>query len=545
MQRNAIPNAPTADVSGDLVAAAIAAWTESLGPDAVITEEEQLTRAGTATFAIRRKVPAILLPSNRAQVQECLRVANRFRVPLYPIGSGKNWGYGSGVPSMSGCALLDLRRMKRIVDFSEDLAYVTVEPGVTQQQLMDFLAARRSKLWIDATGASPECSLIGNTVERGFGHTPYSDHFGHCCGLEAVLPTGDVVRTGFSRVPGAKAAPVYKYGVGPYVDGLFTQSNLGIVTEMTIWLMPAPEYSQAFFFRCDEHEGLAPLIDALRPLRLNGTLQSAVHIGNSYKVLSGLQQYPWQETNGETPLSREVMQGMAKELNFGVWNGSGCLYGTKAQVAESRRLLKGALKSRASRLQFLDDSMLAIASRFAKPVAWITGWDISRIIELVKPVYGLMKGIPTADPLRSTYWRKRTPAPSQMDPDRDRCGLLWCSHTAPIAGSDASRMTAITEELVLRHGFEPAISITLLTERTLCSVASIAYDRDVPGEDQRAQNCYRELMDTLLAEGYAPYRLGIQSAYSLPSTEGYDALVRGIKQQFDPNQVLAPGRYIR
>ena len=105
-----------------------------------------------------------------------------FGVPVYPISSGKNWGYGSRVPAADGCILLDLGRMNRIVDFNEELAYVTVEPGVTQAQLYAFLRERGSNLWVDATGASPECSLIGNAVERGFGHTPYGDHFTNCCG---------------------------------------------------------------------------------------------------------------------------------------------------------------------------------------------------------------------------------------------------------------------------------------------------------------------------------------------------------------------------
>ena len=46
------------------------------------------------------------------------------------------------VPSASGCVLMDLGRMNRILDFSEDLAYITVEPGVTQQQVYAFLQER-------------------------------------------------------------------------------------------------------------------------------------------------------------------------------------------------------------------------------------------------------------------------------------------------------------------------------------------------------------------------------------------------------------------
>ena len=149
--------------------------------------------------------------------------------------------------------------MNRILDFSEDLAYVTIEPGVTQAQLFAFLREQRSKLWMDATGASPECSLIGNAVESGFGHTPYGDHFANSCGLEVVLPNGEVIDTGFARFPGAHAAPAYRWGVGPSLDGMFSQSNFGIVTRMTQWLMPAPEYFQAYYFRCDKPEDVTPL----------------------------------------------------------------------------------------------------------------------------------------------------------------------------------------------------------------------------------------------------------------------------------------------
>ena len=205
----------------------------------------------------------ILRPADRQQVQACLRVANAHRVAVYPISTGRNWGYGSRVPAADGSVLLDLGRMNRIVDFSEDLAYVTVEPGVTQQQLFDFLRDNRSRLWMDATGARPDCSLIGNTMERGFGHTPYGDHFAHVCGFEVVLPDGECIETGFSRFAQASTGPLYRWGLGPTLDGLFTQSNFGIVTRMSIWLMPAPEHFEAFFFRCDDDSGLGDVLDAL------------------------------------------------------------------------------------------------------------------------------------------------------------------------------------------------------------------------------------------------------------------------------------------
>ena len=523
---------------------AAAQWAQAVGPENVITDASCLRVAETGTFVTEQRIPAIVRPADREEVQECLRIANRCGVPVYPISSGKNWGYGSRVPVSDGCTLLDLGRMNRIVDFNEELGYVTVEPGVTQGQLYSFLKERGSRLWMDTTGASPHCSLIGNAVERGFGHTPYGDHFGNSCGMEVVLPDGSVIETGFARFPSAKAAPLYRWGVGPTLDGLFSQSNYGIVTRMTVWLMPAPEYFQAYYFRTESQAGLAGLVDALRPLRMDGTIRSASHIANDYKVLSAVGQYPWEDAQGQTPLPSTLLEKFRRELKIGVWNGSGALYGTKAQVREARRLLRRALSGKVSRLEFLDDRKLSLASRFAKVYERISGWNLERTLTVLKPVYGLMKGIPTDHPLASTYWRKRTPPPAQMDPDRDGCGLLWCSPVVPNQGSHAQQVTELAINLVLAHGFEPAISLTVLTDRTLSCIISIAYDRKTPGQDERAMSCHHELLDRLAGKGYYPYRLSTGAMSAMGSPSAYTRLLESIKQTIDPGGVLAPGRYV-
>lgn len=531
------------DVAEAVPSTAIAAWQEIVGVEHVISSAAALRAAETATFATDARIPLIVRPGTRLEVQACVRVANAHGVPIYPISSGRNWGYGSRVPASDGNVLLDLGRMQRIIDFSEPLAYATVEPGVTQQQLHEFLRARGSRLWMDATGASPSCSLIGNTMERGFGHTPYGDHFAHVCALEVVLADGSCADTGFARFGETPAAPVYRWGLGPALDGLFTQSNLGIVTRMTIWLMPAPERFEAFFFRCDADEQLPAVIDALRELRLSGTLRSAVHIGNDYKVLNGLQQYPWDLTGGETPLRPEQMREVRRTLRIGVWNGSGGLYGTRAQVAEARRVIRNALQGKTSKLQFIDDRKLRLAQRFARPYRLFTGWDLSATIELLRPVYGLLQGIPTTQPLSSAYWRKRTPPPTEMDPDRDGCGLLWCAPVAPLEGGHARDLTRVCAEMLLSHGFEPMLSLSLVTERALTCVISITYDRDVAGEDERALRCYRALLEALDGRGYHSYRLGVQSGDAPAAGDTAADLLSTLKRALDPHGILAPGRY--
>lgn len=515
----------------------------ALGIDFVITSPEEIASASTATFATTQRIPALLRPGSRTELQACLAIARRFSIAVYPVSSGKNWGYGSRVPVADGSVVIDLSRMNRILDFSEEMGWVTVEPGVTQQQLFQYLAERKSRLWLDATGSTPGSSIIGNTMERGFGHTPYGDHAGNVCALEVMLPDGEILETGMARFKGSQSAEVYRWGLGPGLDGLFTQSNLGIVTRMTVWLMPAPEYFQAFFFRCDDAGGLPGIIDALRPLRMNGTLRSAIHIANDYKVIAGIRQYPWQEAGNRTPLLPETMQLLRARMKFGAWNGSGGLYGTRAQVAETRRLLRRALKGRITKIRFLDDRVLNFAERFSHTFGMLSRWDISRTLQLVRPVFGLMKGIPTDQPLASTYWRKKMTPPGQMDPDRDKCGLIWCAPVAPTHGQHAQTLAEIASRVLLRHGFEPMLSVTLITERALICVVSITYDREITGEDDRARACYEELQSTFDQAGYQPYRLGIQSMKLAGGSGAYTRLLDTIRNSVDPAGILAPGRY--
>jgi 4-cresol dehydrogenase (hydroxylating) len=536
-------DSPTTSRRPATLGAAIAQWRTLLGDQFVICDPAALRRAGTATFATTASIQAIVRPATRSEVAAAVRVAVDHRVSLYPFSSGLNWGYGSRVPVRDG-VLLDLGRLNAIVNFDEDLGVVTIEPGVTQRQLHAFLRSRGGRFWMDATGASPDCSIIGNTMERGFGHTPAGDHAAQACGLEVLLPSGAIIRTGFSRFQGARTAHVSRWGVGPSLDGLFSQSNLGIVTRMTVWLMPAPEYFQAFFFMARDDARLEPLVDVLRRLRLEATLRSAVHLANDYKVAASLGQYPWNAMAGDTPLSAGVLQELARRRDFGAWNGSGALYGTRDQVGAARRRIKALLRPHVDKLRFIDDRTLGMAARVQRPYRWVTGTDLAEVIELVRPVYELMKGVPTSDMLRSTYWRKRIPPPPDPDPDRDRCGLIWCTPVSPAEPRNVRNMVEIVHKVFARHAFEPAMSMTLRTERSVDNIVSIAYDRDVPGEDARAMQCHDELLRELTAADFYPYRLGIHSIGKVPPRKpSSQALLGRLKAALDPDWILAPGRY--
>ena len=74
--------------------------------------------------------------------------------------------------------------------------------------------------------------MLGNALDKGAGYTPYFDHFGFSCGMEVVLGNGEVMRTGDGSLDHDRLVSTLKYSFGPILDGLFTQSNFGIVTRM-------------------------------------------------------------------------------------------------------------------------------------------------------------------------------------------------------------------------------------------------------------------------------------------------------------------------
>src|SRR5699024_11417200 len=89
------------------------------------------------------------------------------------------------------------------------------------------------------------------------------------------------MRTGMGALTGSDTWQLFSYGVGPYPDGLFSQSNFGIVTKMGIALMPAPPAAETFVITFEQEEDLAQIVDIMLPLRIGmAPLQSVPVLRN-------------------------------------------------------------------------------------------------------------------------------------------------------------------------------------------------------------------------------------------------------------------------
>jgi 4-cresol dehydrogenase (hydroxylating) len=184
--------------------AAFRAFAAAIGKDWVMTsEDDQLAYSDhfAADEGTHRPAGAIS-PANAEQVREVVRIANQYKVPLWPISRGKNFGYGGAAPVMQGAVVLDLSRMKKIEVDAEN-GVVLVEPGVGFFDLYDHLQTNKIPLWLSVPGNSWG-SVAGNALDRGVGYTSYGDHAARICGLEVVLPDGDLVRTGMGAMAESK-----------------------------------------------------------------------------------------------------------------------------------------------------------------------------------------------------------------------------------------------------------------------------------------------------------------------------------------------------
>jgi 4-cresol dehydrogenase (hydroxylating) len=240
---------------------------DALGAASVLTEPAQL-RAYSDPYARPGRKPAApvaaVLPDSVEQVQEIVRAANAFKLPLWPISRGKNNGYGGAAVRVPGCVVVDLSRMNRVLEVNEECAYVVVEPGVSFFDLYSHLEARNSRLMLSVPDLGWG-SVVGNALEYGIGYTMMGDHHASQCGLEVVLANGELLRTGMGAMSGNPTWHVYKKCFGPTIDGLFAQSNFGIVTRMGLWLMPKPECYGSCHVICRRDADLGALIDTVRP----------------------------------------------------------------------------------------------------------------------------------------------------------------------------------------------------------------------------------------------------------------------------------------
>ena len=205
----------------------------AVGREWVRTDQAALDRCSVdALKRDGRRPDVVVCPGTTAEVASVARLCDRARVPLVPRGGGT--GYTGGAVPVHGGVVLSLERMARILEIDEANLLAVVEPNVVNADLQD--AAARVGLFYPPDPASLRESVIGGNVAECAGG-PRAFKYGttrrYVLGLEAVLATGEIVRTG-----GKTVKNVVGYDLTQLLIG--SEGTLAIVTRIVVRLLPHP-----------------------------------------------------------------------------------------------------------------------------------------------------------------------------------------------------------------------------------------------------------------------------------------------------------------
>lgn len=189
---------------------------------------------------------AVAFPESAEEVRRTVLLANERRFPVVPRGAGT--GFSGGSLPVRGGVVLSLERMDRILSLDAENLVAVVEPGVVTETLKE--EARKKGLFYPPDPASMKfCTIGGNLAEcsGGMCAVKYGVTRDYVLGLEAVLGTGELVRTGVCTMKGVVGYDLTRMLVG-------SEGTLGIITKATLKLIPLPESAATIlaFFRSNE-----------------------------------------------------------------------------------------------------------------------------------------------------------------------------------------------------------------------------------------------------------------------------------------------------
>ncbi|GME35043.1 hypothetical protein MMC31_006722 [Neofusicoccum parvum] len=458
-----------------------------------------------------------------AEIQSVLKIANEYHVPLWVCSRGKNLGYGGPSPRVKGSVVVMLHRMDKILEMNEKMAYMVVEPGVTFFDVYHFAREHKLKVWPSVPGLGWG-SVLGNTLDRGIGYTSMGDHHNFICGVEVVLPDGEIVRTGQWAISDSKTAHVCKMSYGPQIDGLFVQSNLGVVTKLALWVQPQPQTCMSIQIHAEEPEDLPKLIDILGRLYREGILQNDPNVVNvmNYAALR-IQRAEYH--SGPGPLTAEELKRLQRDLNGGYWLSTFHFYGTKAMVLARYEELKRSFDA--------DFPEARIESELYE------GADGMLVDAEAVRVRSQGAGVPSMQYATTTAFNLPL----------DGSGFGAHCDVSPVMPQDGKLVWEWFQEarrIVEVNGFDVFVGGHIFFKHVVF-LHPFLYNRNDPQHLDVAKKLSLDLIKKAKELGYASYRShlefmdDIQGVFDF-NNGAYRRFVERLKGCVDPNGILSPGK---
>ncbi|KAI1334631.1 vanillyl alcohol oxidase [Xylariaceae sp. FL0016] len=523
-------------VSRDDFARALEKLVAVLGKNAVFTGKDlkeyvdpyDIPEAGKL-----RSVPsAAVCPSSVSEIQEVLKVANEYLIPVWTFSRGKNLGYGGPAPRVPGCMALDLHRMDKVLEINEKFAYAVVEPGVTFGDLYTHLTDKKAKLW-PSVASLGWGSVVGNALDRGLGFVPTGVHHENIVGMEVVLANGDVVRTGQFAMSNSKAAHCTKLTFGPtselektpMFDGLFLQSNLGVVTKMGVSLTPQPQAYMACSFDMPEFEDIETIVDVFGEMRRNGTLPFITYVFhiNEWASIFGKRSDWWK---GEGPIPDWRLKELQKELDVGHWTLKFGLYGATGVIEAHYEEVLRVVTERAP------------TGRLQKAIFSGADGGLLEADSVPQPHGGIRVGVPS-------MWS--IPMVNYYNARDDSVGAHGAySPIVPLDGKTVLEWAKTAKGIYEAQGFDLLCDF-FMHEKFALFVCMLCFDKTSAEQRKGTDTIFHDLFKAGSKRGFAKYRAHInhmdQNAELFDFNDhAYRRFVETIKDSLDPNGILSPGK---
>ncbi|KAK1763773.1 FAD binding domain-containing protein [Phialemonium atrogriseum] len=507
---------------------------EVLGEEGVIVGDEHKLNY-LDIFSLRdneqdvRGSPCAVCPTTVEHIQAILKIANEYKIPVWTVARGKNLGYGTNAGRIRGSVIIDLQNMDKVIEINDHFSYYTVEPGVSFFKLYEEIQKQKKNVWMSVP-ALGWGSVVGNTLDRGWGYTPHGDHNNQICGLEAVLADGTLVRTGMGALS-EKMWPLFRGGYGPTYESLFSQSNFGIITKLTLWSSPAPLGFMSCHIRVQKETDLVQMVDIFQDLLKHDVIQNHPVIGNILRELGkrGTRK-KWYDGKGAIPDWR--LEELAKEMDLSWWDANFGLYGPNEIIEVNFKRCQEAFNAiPGARLRgnaYYPDPSKGQKYLPASAVPYQDAW--------------LQTGEPSMGPIVSIQYRG-------LDG-----GHISFSPVLPAEGQAALDWYYEAKKICAKYGFDFMAGLHLY-QRHLAHLIMIYFDRTDQDDKTAANELFVKLVLRAKDFGYGEYRAHIDhmdlvaDQYNFGAADeganGVPALMRmnnRIKDALDPNGVLSPGK---
>ncbi|KAK4208815.1 hypothetical protein QBC37DRAFT_352799 [Rhypophila decipiens] len=476
----------------------------------------------------KRQVPsAAVCPHSTQELKQILTIATTYAIPLWPFSRGKNLGYGGPAPRLNGSIALDLHLMNRIIEVNDTLHYAVVEPGVTFADLYQYCTAHSKKVW-PSTASLGWGSVLGNALDRGCGFGANFSHHQSIAALEVMLPSGEIIRTGQWGLLDGNSPNSFlsKFTYGPSIEGLFLQSNMGVVTKMGLWLTPQPKGYMSCSFSMPAFEDIELMVDIFGEMRRDGTIPGSVVWFTSLietLCISGRREDYWA---GEGPIPDWRLEELRQETGHGHWFARWGLYGPKRVVQAQFDEINAVLASKAPTgtikgVLYADEDGIGAASIPAEDGLMFVGVPAMWSLPLIN--WPIPKSKTNGKPAHGDY--------APIIPSDGKAVLEWMRLSKPICEANGVELMADF----------------FMHERHVVLMNMFTWDQTDEEQKRRVERLYWGLYGIAKERGYGMYRAHVNHMDLIADlndfgNHAYNRFVEKIKDAVDPNGILAPGK---